>query len=107
MAVSLPSRTSALIAMRHSPSAVSKAIAGARAQVDKLPNGVRIHREVRNVAPSPLHRSLGTPDGVVDRWWTYDYTLPGILLLDSGVRPSSGGSGPRLHFHSCQAIVPE
>lgn len=85
----------------------SPAIAAARARVEKLPNGVRIHREVTGVPPSPLHVSLGMPDGEVDRWWTYDYTIPGILLLDSGVRPSKDAPGKRLHFHSCQAIVPE
>jgi phenylpropionate dioxygenase-like ring-hydroxylating dioxygenase large terminal subunit len=85
----------------------SAAIAGTRAHVEKLANGVHIHREVRNTAPSPLHRSLGMPAGEVDRWWTYDYMLPGVLLLDSGVRPSGEAPGMRLHFHSCQAIVPE
>jgi vanillate O-demethylase monooxygenase subunit len=68
---------------------------------------VHIHREVRNTAPSPLHQRLAMPPGEVDRWWTYDYTLPGILKLDSGVRPANGASGKQLHFHSCQAIVPE
>jgi vanillate O-demethylase monooxygenase subunit len=83
------------------------AIAGTRPKVEVLPDGIRIHREVRNTAPSPLHRSLGMPDGDVDRWWTYDYLVPGVLLLDSGVRPSGGAAGRSLHFHSCQAIVPE
>jgi len=83
------------------------AIANARPQVEKLPNGVHIHREVKNTAPSPLHQRLGMPAGEVDRWWTYDYLLPGVLLLDSGVRPSNGAPGKQLHFHSCQAIVPE
>lgn len=85
----------------------SAAIAGTRAQVEKLPNGVHIHREVKNTDASPLHRKLGMSGGEVDRWWTYDYTLPGVLSLDSGVRPSNGAPGKALHFHSFQAIVPE
>ncbi len=83
------------------------AIAGAKPTVEKLVNGVHIHREVQNTAPSPLHVSLGMPPGEVDRWWTYDYLVPGVLLLASGVRPANGAAGTQLQFHSCQAIVPE
>ncbi len=83
------------------------AIAGTRPKVEKLADGVHIHREVRNTAPSPLHLKLGIPPGEVDRWWTYDYLVPGVLLLASGVRPANGAPGAQLHFHSCQAIVPE
>jgi phenylpropionate dioxygenase-like ring-hydroxylating dioxygenase large terminal subunit len=88
----------------------STAIAGTRPKTERLERGVRLTREIFNSAPAPNHVKLGAPTGPVDRWWIYDYLLPGILLLDSGVKassPEASASGRTLHFHSCQAITPE
>jgi phenylpropionate dioxygenase-like ring-hydroxylating dioxygenase large terminal subunit len=88
----------------------STAIADTRPKTERLERGVRLTREIRNAAPAPNHVKLGAPTGPVDRWWIYDYLLPGILLLDSGVKasnPEQSTSGRTLNFHSCQAITPE
>jgi phenylpropionate dioxygenase-like ring-hydroxylating dioxygenase large terminal subunit len=88
----------------------STAIAGTRPKTERLERGVRLTREIFNSAPAPNHVRLGAPSGPVDRWWIYDYLLPGILLLDSGVKasnPEASTNGHTLHFHSCQAITPE
>lgn len=85
-------------------------IAETRATMERLPRGVRLTRRVLNATPAPYHVRLGAPRGPVDRWWIYDYTVPGVLLLDSGVKPAEDGgdpSGNTLRFHSCQAITPE
>lgn len=83
-------------------------IAEARAKMERLARGVRLRREVRNSVPAPNHVRFGAT-GKVDRWWVYDYLLPGILLLESGVKPAVRDTvdGPTLRFHSCQALTPE
>jgi phenylpropionate dioxygenase-like ring-hydroxylating dioxygenase large terminal subunit len=85
-------------------------IAGTRPHMERLSNGLRLTRRVLATVPAPYHVRLGAPTGPVDRWWVYDYIVPGILLLDSGVKPAEGSqlsSGTILKFHSCQAITPE
>ncbi len=85
-------------------------IADARAHLDHLPRGLRLTRKVLNAVPAPYHLQFGAPSDSVDRWWIYDYLIPGVLLLDSGVKPTEGapeGSGNTLRFHSCQAVTPE
>jgi phenylpropionate dioxygenase-like ring-hydroxylating dioxygenase large terminal subunit len=86
----------------------TSAIAAARANLERLPRGVRLTRRISNSVAAPYHVRLGMPEGVpVDRWWIYDYAVPGILLLDSGVQPTAGPVEAGLRFHSCQAITPE
>jgi phenylpropionate dioxygenase-like ring-hydroxylating dioxygenase large terminal subunit len=85
-------------------------IAGTRPHMERLSNGVKLTRRVLGTVPAPYHVRLGAPTGPVDRWWIYDYIVPGILLLDSGVKPAEGfenSTGASLRFHSCQAITPE
>ncbi len=51
----------------------------------------------------------------VDRWMNYDFILPGILLMDSGMVPAGGGAAARetglhtdgLEFRGRQALTPE
>ena len=83
-------------------------IAEVRAKMERLARGVRLRREVRDSVPAPNHVQFGAR-GRVDRWWVYDYVLPGILLLESGVKPAAqdASGGPTLRFHSCQALTPE
>jgi vanillate O-demethylase monooxygenase subunit len=75
-----------------------------------MERGVRVSRPVRDTVPAPYHQRLGSFEGKVDRWFRYDFHVPGILLLDAGVKsaatPDDDMSGA-LQFHSCQAITPE
>ncbi|WP_228122018.1 hypothetical protein [Variovorax paradoxus] len=53
---------------------------------------------------------LGSFEGKVDRWFRYDFHVPGVLLLDAGVKSAStpdDDMAGALQFHSCQAITPE
>ena len=85
-------------------------IAEARPEVQRMERGVRVSRPVRGTVPAPYHQRLGSFEGKVDRWFRYDFHVPGILLLDAGVKsaatPDDDMSGA-LQFHSCQAITPE
>ncbi|MDM0012080.1 aromatic ring-hydroxylating dioxygenase subunit alpha [Variovorax sp. J22P168] len=85
-------------------------IAEARPEVQRISRGVRVSRPVRGTVPAPYHQRLGSFEGKVDRWFRYDFHVPGILLLDAGVKsaatPDDDMSGA-LQFHSCQAITPE
>lgn len=76
----------------------------------RIERGIRVSRPVRNTVPAPYHRRLGNFTGKVNRWFEYDFLVPGVLLLDAGVRPveDAGDDNSRaLRFHSCQAITPE
>mgnify|MGYP003583240939 FL=1 len=85
-------------------------IAESRPEVQRMERGVRVSRPVRGTVPAPYHRRLGSFEGKVDRWFRYDFHVPGVLLLDAGVKsaatPDDDMDGA-LQFHSCQAITPE
>jgi phenylpropionate dioxygenase-like ring-hydroxylating dioxygenase large terminal subunit len=87
----------------------TQAIAEARPKIEKIRRGVRLTRRVDNTVPAPYHTEFGRFAGAVDRYWVYDFLIPGILLLDTGVTPSNGGNADErpLTFRSCQALTPE
>lgn len=85
-------------------------IAQARPEVTRLPNGVRVSRPVNHTVPAPYHQRLGQFEGQVNRWFRYDFLIPGVLLLDAGVKSASTPDDDltgALRFHSCQAVTPE
>ena len=50
--------------------------------------------------------------GNVDRWNIYEFTIPAILRMDSGIAPTGTGApeGTRvgaIEFRGCQALTPE
>ena len=85
-------------------------IAEAKPEVQRMERGIRVSRPVRGTVPAPYHQRLGSFEGKVDRWFRYDFHVPGVLLLDAGVKsaatPDDDMNGA-LQFHSCQAITPE
>ncbi|QCP49833.1 aromatic ring-hydroxylating dioxygenase subunit alpha [Trinickia violacea] len=81
-------------------------------KVERIENGVRITRWVLNTDVPPFAAAVKDWPGKVDRWNIYDFTLPGILLMDSGVAPAANGAreGTRVdaaEFRGCQALTPE
>ncbi len=85
-------------------------IAEARPEVTRLPTGVRVNRPVRGTVPAPYHGRLGSFPGKVNRWFHYDFIVPGILLLHSGLKSADNAEDDftgALSFHSCQAVTPE
>jgi phenylpropionate dioxygenase-like ring-hydroxylating dioxygenase large terminal subunit len=88
-------------------------IARVQPQIERLPNGVRVRRDVPAVPPPAYYRPLWACDGLVDRWLHYDFVLPGTLLMHSGAQPAGMSAqeaerrGVGVRFHSCQALTPE
>jgi vanillate O-demethylase monooxygenase subunit len=88
----------------------SPAIAHSRADIEKLERGIRVTRRIANTVPAPYHRKFGKFDGEVDRWFIYDFLVPGTLLMSSGVKPPGRANDDHegaLRLHSCQTITPE
>ncbi len=88
----------------------SAAIAQAHAEIEMLPRGIKVTRRVHDVAPPPFYRALREIDGNLDRWFVYEFLLPGTLLMHSGGRPAGDAAGDMrraLQLHSCQTVTPE
>ena len=81
-------------------------------KVERIENGVRITRWVMETEVPPFVAAVKDWSCKVDRWNIYDFTLPAILRMDSGVAPAGTGAreGLRdeaLEFRGCQALTPE
>ena len=91
----------------------STAIAQARPIVDEVTKegqrGLRLQRFVSEVPPPPSYQRIHSFKGLIDRWWDYDFLLPGTLLMKSGGRPSKSNSVDigEVELHSCQTVTPE
>lgn len=88
----------------------STAIAHSRPVIEPVPNGLRVSRRVPDVPPPAYYRKMRPFTGNIDRWFVYDYLLPGVLLMHSGGRPTDAPPGDEsltVRLHSCQAITPE
>lgn len=88
----------------------STAIAQARPEIETLPRGLRLTRRIHDVQAPPYYRTLRDFDGNVDRWFIYDFVLPGTLLMHSGGRPVEDAPDDMrraVRLHSCQTVTPE
>ena len=88
----------------------SSDIAEVKATTTRLERSMRVVREVPNTVPAPYHQRLGEFPGKVNRRFTYEFFVPGVLLLEGLVRPVEDAEDDdrrALRFHSCQAITPE
>ncbi|MCK9512181.1 MAG: Rieske 2Fe-2S domain-containing protein [Pigmentiphaga sp.] len=88
----------------------STEIAQAKVEIERVPQGIRTTRRVPDVPPSPFWQTFQRFEGNVDRWFIYDFLLPGTLLMSSGGRPV--GNAPDdlrggVEMHSCQTLTPE
>jgi phenylpropionate dioxygenase-like ring-hydroxylating dioxygenase large terminal subunit len=88
----------------------STEIALARPQIDAIPHGMRVTRHVQGVPPPPYYARIQHFDGPIDRWFIYDFVLPGTLLMHSGGRPAGVPADDidrAVQLHSCQTLTPE
>jgi len=86
------------------------AIAQARATIEPVPRGIRVTRKIHDVPPPPYYRAVRELSGNLDRWFIYDFVLPGTLLMHSGGRPVGDAEGDMrraVRLHSCQTVTPE
>lgn len=92
----------------------STAIAQARPLIEAVPRGIKVSRHVHNVPPpayylrmDPRMKNVGVK---LDRWFIYDFLLPGTLLMQSGGRPAGAAAddmSQAVRLHSCQTVTPE
>ena len=88
----------------------SPAIAQARPLIEPIPRGIRVTRHVPKVPPPGYYQRMGAIEGLIDRWFIYDFVLPGTLLMHSGGRPTGQPAGDlrgAVQLHSCQTLTPE
>jgi phenylpropionate dioxygenase-like ring-hydroxylating dioxygenase large terminal subunit len=72
--------------------------------------GIRVTRHVRNVPPPPFYQRFRRFETNLNRWFIYDFLLPGTLLMSSGGRPVADAEDDPRHavrLHSCQTLTPE
>ncbi|MDR7152537.1 vanillate O-demethylase monooxygenase subunit [Hydrogenophaga palleronii] len=72
--------------------------------------GIRVSRHVNDVPPPPFYQRFRQFDTNLDRWFVYEFLLPGTLLMHSGGRPTGAAPdapGPSVRLHSCQTLTPE
>jgi vanillate O-demethylase monooxygenase subunit len=83
-------------------------------RVERNERGVRLTKWVADTQPPEYSAKYANyPQGTgVDRWMYYDFVVPGVLLMDSGMMPAGTG-GQDVHreaalaFRGCQALTPE
>jgi len=92
----------------------SKAIAQARPDIEKVTDkgqrGLRVTRHIPNVPSPPFYAKMQNVGTNIDRWFIYDFLLPGTLLMYSGGRPVTDAPDDlsnAVQLHSCQTLTPE
>jgi phenylpropionate dioxygenase-like ring-hydroxylating dioxygenase large terminal subunit len=73
-------------------------------------NGIKVSREVPNVPAPPFYQKFRTFTEHLDRWFIYEFFVPGTLLMHSGGRPISDAKNDlsrAVQLHSCQTLTPE
>ena len=73
-------------------------------------NGIKVTRRVANVPAPPFYQRFRHFDEPLDRWFIYEFLLPGTLLMHSGGRPVSDAPDDlrrAVQLHSCQTLTPE
>lgn len=81
-------------------------------KIEKIEDGIRVIRWTIDTEAPAFTRSVKQYDTRVDRWNIYDFTIPSILRMDSGLAATGTGApeGIRkdaLEFRGCQALTPE
>lgn len=96
----------------------STRIAQSRPTIEPVPGpvadwpqiGIKVSRFVNDVPAPPFYQRFRQFDANLDRWFVYEFLLPGTLLMHSGGRPT--GADPdtpsnSVRLHSCQSLTPE
>lgn len=89
-----------------------EAYAASPATVESIPRGVRVSRWALDNKPPGFVQKVRPFEGNVDRWNHYDFVIPAVFLMDSGMTPVGSGApqGNREgapQFRGCQALTPE
>ena len=87
---------------------VIEKVPGPRADWPQI--GIKVSRHVSNVPPPPFYQRFRSFDSMLDRWFIYEFLLPGTLLMHSGGRPVTDAPDDlrrAVRLHSCQTLTPE
>ncbi len=81
-------------------------------KVERTARGVKVTRWTLDTEAPGFVQKVRPFAGRVDRWNIYDFLMPGVLLMDSGMSLASTGAleGKRIdaaEFRGCQALTPE
>lgn len=81
-------------------------------KTEMLERGVHVKRWSLNTMPPGFVQKVRPFSGKVDRWNHYDFLVPGVFIMDSGMLDTGKGAaeGNRegaAMFHGCQALTPE
>jgi vanillate O-demethylase monooxygenase subunit len=83
-------------------------------KIERKENGLRLKKWVFDTQPPGYSKKYaGYPEGAkVDRWMIYDFLVPSILLMDSGMSLTNTGSPAikpdnAISFLGAQALTPE
>jgi vanillate O-demethylase monooxygenase subunit len=90
----------------------SEEYAQLRSKVERRERSLHITRWFMDRPAPPFVEKFIGQAGNVDRWNNYEFSLPGVLVMDSGFAPAGSGAqrGDRenaLEFRHCQAVTPE
>jgi phenylpropionate dioxygenase-like ring-hydroxylating dioxygenase large terminal subunit len=92
----------------------STAIAQSRPQIEPVnlhgQRGIKVSRHVANVPAPPFYQRFRAFNSPLDRWFIYEFLLPGTLLMHSGGRPihdAIDDLSNAVQLHSCQTLSPE
>jgi phenylpropionate dioxygenase-like ring-hydroxylating dioxygenase large terminal subunit len=83
-------------------------VPGARADWPVM--GIQVSRRVHDVPAPPYYQRFRHFDSHLDRWFDYQFLLPGTLLMHSGGRPVADAEtdlSRAVQLHSCQTLTPE
>ena len=107
-----------LLDLAHLPYVHANTLGGSEDFAANLPKsemmarGVHVKRWTLNTSPPAFVQKVKPFTGKVDRWNHYDFLVPGIFIMDSGML-DAGKGGPEgnrdgaVMFHGCQALTPE
>jgi vanillate O-demethylase monooxygenase subunit len=86
-------------------------VPGPPSLIDEWPQiGIHVARHVHDVPSPPFYNRFRRFDTNLDRWFVYDFLLPGTLLMRSGGRPVTDAKDDlsrAVQLHSCQTLTPE
>ena len=80
--------------------------------IEALPRGLRVSWWLLNIEPPPFHTQFKEFGGKVDRWFKYDFLVPGVLIMWAGSQKAGTGAPEGnirdcVETRSCQALMPE
>ncbi len=101
------------LAFVHENSIGNASQATEKAQLERIPAGLRVTKLAPNEPPAPHFRKFGGFTTNVDRWNLYDWHVAGnVMLMDGGAEAvgKGGHQGPRetaVQFRHMTALTPE